>query len=263
MNISLVNTYYPNQKLHTTFTSCAKLYNPKKITNLDIFSKNYIRTTSNIFRDDEDWDYLMKYILLNFFSKKQVNIYSLGCSDGSEPYTYALYLKSKLPKEHLKKFSQIIACDINPEMIRVAKSGFINLSPEDIRNIKKYVKNAGQYLQDTGDPILICGNVYTDQKSFKFSREITKMIKFKKSDILTEVKALEDDGNSVVNIRNVFPYLNNEYVDEILKNLSQKLKTGSMFVFGRYDHQIPNFRNRLHNLGFTSPVSFENFVIKM
>lgn len=261
--ISRVNFNEGKKENYLSFTSCAKIYNPKMISKLDIFSGKNVRTTSSLLRGDIDWDFMMKYIFLNFYDKNKINIYSLACSDGSEPVTYALYLKSKVPDSYSKKVQKILACDIDPEMIRIAKSGKINLYPEDLRNLKKYLKKSFEYFEPIEEPIKIKNNFLTPENGYKIKSDITKMIKFKKSDILTEVKAIEDDGNSVVNIRNVFPYLKKEYINEVLITLSDKLKTGSIFVFGDYEQKIPFFRHRLHKLGFFSPVSHENFVQKL
>lgn len=229
---------------------------------MDIFSGSKVRTTSSPFRNDQDWNFLFEHILWSFLNKRKVNIYSLGCSDGSEPYTYAMFLKSKTPETYYKKFTPIIACDIDPEMIKIAKSGKINLYKDDIDNMKIYLKHIDQYIKKVGAPIKIKNNVSFNENAYEIDPEIRKMVQFKKSDILTELKNINDEGNTVVNIRNVFPYLNSTYIDKVLETLAEKLKSGSIFVFGAYDHRVPNFRKRLHDLGFYSPVMNCNFVQK-
>lgn len=261
MNILPVS-YNHNQPVKTAFTSCTRIYNPKSITKSDIFAGDKVRTTSNLFRQDEDWDFLMKYIFGNFIDKMRVKIYSLGCSDGSEPYTYALFLKDKTPESFYKKFTPIYACDIDPEMIKVAQSGKINLDRYDFCNMKKYIKYGNEYFRHIGTPIKIKNNIIQDEESYEIIPEIKNMVDFKKSDILTEIKKINDDGNSVVNIRNVLPYLSDTHVNEILTTLSERLKTGSMYVFGHFDNRIQNLRQKLHKLGFYSPDADRNFVQK-
>lgn len=253
---------YNNTVNNQNFTSCVKIYDPKTVTDKDIFGSNKVKTTSNVFRYDLDWNLLMKHIFWSFINKDNVNIYSFACSDGSEPYSYALYLIDKVPESYYKKFTPIQACDIDPEMIRIAKSGKINLSINDFHNMKRYIKNPDLYFKNIGMPIKISNNIFNDENAYEIDPEIRAMVKFKKSDILTELKQIEDDGNSVVNIRNVFPYLNESYGNKVLETLAQKLKSGSIFVFGNYDNRVPDFRQKLCELGFYFPIEGANFVQK-
>ena len=43
------------------------------------------RNTTWFFRNDLVWDELAKYLDENFSDSRKVNVYSIGCSDGSEP----------------------------------------------------------------------------------------------------------------------------------------------------------------------------------
>lgn len=263
MNISPVLSFKSDYGYKPNFTSCTKIYNPQKITNLDIFCKDKIMTTSNLFRYDQDWNRLMKYIFWNFVNEKKISICSFACSDGSEPLSYALYLHNKMPKSFYSKYIPIIASDIDPEMIKIAKSGKINLSKYDFENMDKYIKNANLYFTPKGEPIKISNNIYEHEKSYAIDPDIMEMMTFKKSDMLTEVKQLKEDENYIVNIRNVFPYLKQNYRDEVLKTLSQKLKSGNIFVYGHYDYLVPNFKQKLFDLGFFAPYPDANFVQKL
>ena len=262
MRILPLNPYQDKSKYNTSFTSVTRIYKPSKITKHDIFSCNNVRTTSNIFRYDMDWNFLVDHILWNFMNVKKVNIYSLGCSDGSEAYTYALFLANKNLASLVNKFTPIIACDIDPEMIKIAQSGKINLDINDFINMKMHIKCPEKYFKKLDKPVKIKDDLMFDAQGYEVDSKIRNMVKFKKSDILSELKNIEDEGNTVVNIRNVFPYLNEKYINEILETLSKKLKSGSIFVFGHYDNKVPNFRQRLHDLGFFSPNMSCNFVQK-
>ena len=148
-------------------------------------------------------------------------------------------------------------------MIKVAKSGRINLSNADFENIEKYIKNPLRYFTDYGKPIKITNNVDEERYSYKIDSEVHSLIKFKKSDILTEVKKMNPEEYYVLNIKNVFPYLKENYINEVLETMAKKLKSGSIFVYGKYDLLVPNFKNRLLNLGFFEPKQGECFVQKI
>jgi len=263
MNISPVTSYFQTYKTAPNFTSCTKIYNPKNVTNLDIFSGDKVRTTSGVFRYDLNWDKMMQHIFWNFVNEKRINIWSLACSDGSEALSYSLYLHSKAPKSYYSKYIPIYGCDIDPEMIKLAKSGKINLSEDDFENMNKYIKNSHLYFTNTNTPLKINQNIYNNEKAYIIDPMLTDMMTFKKSDILTEVKKIKEDENYVINIRNVFPYLKEEYRNEVLDTLSKKLKRGNIFVYGHYDHLVPNFEKKLQKLGFFHPVEGANFVQKL
>lgn len=262
MNILPVGQSPQNHKYNPKFTSCAKIYNPKKITTLDIFARDKVKTTSEVFRHDLDWEDLMKYIFWNFVGEKEINIACLACSDSSEPLSYALYLHSKTPKSYYDKFC-ITGCDIDPEMVKVAKSGKINLTFDDFINMKKYIKNPQMYFKEHDKKIKISNNIECCGRTYEIDPEIKSMIKIKKSDILTEVKKINPDEYYVLNIRNVFPYLKKSYTDEVLETMAKRLKTGSLFVYGKYDLLVPNLKNKLLKLGFFEPKPGECFVQKM
>lgn len=262
MNILPVSTCFQNKKYQQNFKSCIKIYNPKNVTNLDIFAKDKVRTTSGPFRHDQNWDDFMRYVFWNFEGESKVNISSLACADGSEPLSYALYLYNKTPKSYYGKF-HITASDIDSEMVKVAKSGRINLSDFDFENIGKYIKNPHKYFNNPDKPVKITNNVGNERYSYKIASDVHSLIQFKKSDILKEVKKINPDEYYVLNIKNVFPYLKENYINEVLETMAKKLKSGSIFVYGKYDLLVPNFKSRLLNLGFFEPKQGECFVQKI
>ena len=262
MNILPVSACSQNKKYQPNFKSCIKIYKPKNVTNLDIFAKDKVQTSSCPFRPDQNWNNFMRYIFWNFEGESKVNISSFACADGSEPLSYALYLYDKTPKSYYAKF-RITASDIDPEMVKVAKSGRINLSDEDFKNIEKYIKNPHRYFNDLDKPVKITNNIDSDRYSYKINPDVHSLIKFKKSDILTEVKKINTDEYYVLSIKNVFPYLKENYINEVLETMAKKLKSGSIFVYGKYDLLVPNLKNRLLNLGFFEPKQGECFVQKI
>lgn len=262
MNVSPVGQIYSDYKYNPNFTSCTRIYDPRKITDLDIFVKDKVKTTTGPFRKDQNWDDVMRYIFWNFEGEKKVNIACLACSDNSEPLSYALYLHSKTPKSYYDKFC-ITGSDIDPEMIKIAKSGKINLSFEDFTSMRKYIKNIHQYFKENGAPLKITNNVDYEKMSYKIDPEVHSMMKFKKSDILTEVKNINPKEYYVLSVKNVFPYLKESYTNEVLETMAKKLKSGSLFVYGKYDLLVPNFKNKLLNLGFFEPMPGECFVQKI
>ncbi len=254
MKILPVNTVYNNKN---TFKSSFRVYYPDNYKKYDFFNTNLIRTSTNIFREDLDWDKFIKFLNLHFAYKEKVNSYVMACSDGSEPFTYAMVIKEYLPENMQKKFFPIKASDIDEEVLNVAKSGRINLYPiefllaENISGIDLF-----KYMTDKNVSKVIKGDETSESdeiSSYKVNQELRDVVEFKRSDILTELKNIKDEGNSVVMCRNVFPYLKPSYIDKIILTAKENLKNGSLFVIGNYDG-CTKIEERLLENGFFKPV---------
>ncbi len=92
---------------------------------LDSVTTNLTR----FFRNQPHFDSLVHYVIPklvklkreNPMEKKEIRIWSAGCSTGEEPYTIAMIMKEHLPAE----FSvEILASDISFKSLVVAKQGF-------------------------------------------------------------------------------------------------------------------------------------------
>ena len=254
MKILPVNTVYNNKN---TFKSSFRVYYPDNYKKYDFFNTNLIRTSTNIFREDLEWDKLVKFMKHHFADKEKVNSYVLACSDGSEAFTYAISLMEGLPPEVQKKYFPIKASDIDEEILKIAKEGRINIYPIEFllaENVSEV--DLSKYMTDKSVSKLIKGDEVseTDEiSSYKVKQELLNSIEFKNSDILTELKNLKDEGNSVILCRNVFPYLKPSYVDKVILTAQEMLKVGSLFIIGHYD-EYAKIEEKLLNNGFFKPI---------
>lgn len=207
----------------------------------DSYAQGYVYNCTSLFRNDLDWDKLTKFIVNNFKGKDKINLYSLGCSDGSESYSMAikfLELQKKRPKEHIN-ILPITAIDKDTEMIRLAKSGKINLLMEDISELNKQIgedNNKTQYFKYLTPQELKTTN-YTSYifKTYTVSDDLKDAINFEEGDILETLKNINDNGNTVIMCRNTLPFVDQDYINETVATLSQNLKRGSLFVIGQFD----------------------------
>jgi len=238
---------------------------PKEHKEYNCFEKSIVRTSTNIFREDLNWVKFVKYISSHFMNKEKVNVYSLASSDGSEAYTFAISVMDNVKKNLQPKFFPIIASDIDEEIIKTAKSGRINLLPLEFFFAEKTCGvNLSKYFEEKGVSLEIIGDNISDMdhiSSYKPIKSLKDSVEFKQSDILTELKNIKDDGNSVIMIRNVFPYLNKEYTDEVITQANKSLKKGSLFVIGDYDEKKNIGENLLKN-GFFNPIINENNIFQ-
>ena len=243
-----------NLYTNPTFCSAHRVYAKKAVENFKSFESSHIHTTTNLFREDLDWLHLINYAIRHFADKAKVNTYSLACSDGSEAYTFAIAIMEKC-KENFAKFLPVKAFDIDPEMLNAAKSGRINIYGGEFNvvdrlgiNMRKYFINPAYPKQFTDDEVYY----YVNSSSYEPVQCLKDGVEFKQSDILTELKKIEDDGNSIVMCRNVLPYLDKNYINEIAEIAGKKLKKGSLFVIGNYDQRTDIEAKMLEN-GFYKP----------
>ena len=155
MSFQLTNLYLPPAKnIFTGFVNDMqispitfnKTYNINHKANnrwiYDKSGKELYKTTTYFFRDDLDWESLIKYICDKYKNVPKVNFINHACSNGLEPLSFLMGLMIFSP-ENVKKFTPIIAKDINPENILMAKKGECGASSDDFLRI--YKMTGGRY----------------------------------------------------------------------------------------------------------------------
>ena len=86
-----------------------------------VYTKLYdYKNHTTFFRNDRFWNGLTYFLTEHFKNTKKVNVYSFGCSDGSEPYTFIMRMLNSFEKKP-EKFFPIIARDFDSEAIQRAK----------------------------------------------------------------------------------------------------------------------------------------------
>ena len=245
------------------FKSCTRAYNPIILKSADCFEKDIVRTSTNILREDLEWNVLMKFIKQHFANKEKVNVYSLAASDGSEAYSFVVSVLDWLPQELHNKFLPVFASDIDKEVINSAKSGRINLYSAEIYRAERYYGiNTNKYFTEPKASVFLNGDYISESEyvsSYKVADIVRNSVKFKQSDILTELNNIKDDGNSIVMCRNVFPYLNKEYTEKIINTAKHNLKEGSLFIIGDFDLTVGT-DGKLAKNGFFQPLFNGSFI---
>lgn len=251
MKIMPVNTYQTKQP---NFQSCFRVYASESLKNTKCFRTDLVRTSTNLFREDLDWFGLAKFIKTHFADKKKVNIYSMACSDGSEAYTMAISLFENLPEDVQSKFLPIIASDIDKKVLDLAQTRRLNLETiEFLTSERMYNCRIDKYFKNPRSIVMLDGDVISESDTMLSYQPIYKLayaVKFHQSDILTELNKIQDDGNSVVMCRNVFPYLSDAYTDEVVQTAKNKLKKGSLLIIGDYDAYSKDLDVKFLNNGF-------------
>ena len=134
-----------------------------------------------------------------------------------------------------QKFFPIHASDIDTEMIKTAKSGFIPCNKADFRRIKSNLS------VDTMEKFeIIDMGMFADiryRQVFRASDELKSKVTFKNADIAEEIKDVNAQ-NSLVFCRNFWPYLGREKTTKVLSELLQKLDNSSLIVIGEFDRTV-------------------------
>lgn len=172
------------------------------------------------FREEEHFQFLVSDIIPNLIKenpkKREIRLWSAGCSTGEEPYTLAIALSEAFQKYPDKTFN-IFASDLSTKAIYKASRGIYDIDeietlPDDLKK-KYFQKGRGKY------------------SSYVRVKPILKHhIDFRRHNLL---KTLESEDNfDVIFCRNVMIYFDFDTKQRVVNRLSEKLKKGGYFISG-------------------------------
>lgn len=177
---------------------------------------------SRFFRDKEVFDTLETSVLpaiLKNGEKKGLNVWSIGCASGEEPYSLALLWKNSFERNWPQILFSVLATDIDERMLQRAEEG-------------RYKKSS---LRETPQTIF---EIYFKKGDgfFILNPSVRKSVEFKRHDILSEDPF---PGMDIIFCRNLaFTYFSKESQMEVLKKMFSSLKERGYLVTGR-DESLP------------------------
>jgi len=200
-------------------------------------------TISKFFRDRKVWDFLRDHVLSSLLQAHRtnpVNIWSIGCCNGEEPYSLAI-ISEQLAKnneqfDHRKHVS-ILATDRNPEVLERAKKG-------------RYP--AGSLKELTQDEIdaFFQKTHRTDDEEYKIIDKLKQYITFEQRDIK---KSLPDQVFDIILCRNlVFTYFSKEKQRQFLEQLMPHMAAHGFLIIGSNEKLPPS--NTLKKVTKTHPI---------
>lgn len=198
-----------------------RLNTPKDYINLikesnnerKILKEHILIGVTEFFRDIEVFNKLEDTVYPNIdFDKKEVRIWSAGCSTGEEAYSLAISLKEYMLKNNLSSSIKIFATDINELSIAIASKGYYETNKVvdlNVELLKKYFENSkdGYYVND----------------------EIRRMVSFSKHDVLNDPPFTNID---MISCRNLLIYLNEQAQRIVFQRFSFSLKNGGYLLLG-------------------------------
>ncbi len=206
------------------------------------------------------WNKFFNHIIEKYRNTPKVNVFSLAASDGSEAYSIAMILISKLGVEGAKKYFPITAVDFDKTITRNARKGFMNLSAKDESRINKYTGNQlNKFFERTSQTFLSdkIGSSENQELLTKFKTKpvLQDKVIFITEDVNTYVEKIPDKNNLIF-CRNCWPYLW-KTCDIFAQNLSKKIDKNSFLVIGNFDNLCCPM-NIKHCYGFSMNKDFKN-----
>ena len=186
------------------------------------------KTTTYYFRDDIDWEPLIKYICKKYENVPKVHFINHICSNGMEPLSFLMSILIHAP-EHIKKFTPILAKDINEENINMAKKGICGASSEDFLRVDRMTKGCYKYflnLKQSDDS--------KDLFIMSPKKVLTEKVIFEQGDIFEDIEKMPRE-NTFLSCRNFWFYLPLHKQEEIASRLGKHFASGSSVLLGYMD----------------------------
>ena len=194
------------------------------------------RNTTWFFRNDLVWDELAKYLDENFSDSRKVNVYSIGCSDGSEPYSMAAAIK--INSQNPDKFLPISASDYDEEIMKAIKKGVYPITSGERSSMVKNTKGRwDEYFENDGPNFI------------KPKNTLKKEVNFSLNDAISTVNEVKY-GDNVFMCRNFWPYLEAKDRIELAGKLREKMNKNSLLIIGAFDRQAIMLERMLMACGF-------------
>lgn len=152
-----------------------------------------------------------------------LRIWSAGCSSGEEPYSIALLLQEDFRKELLRFPTNIMATDLDEEMIRRGREG--------IYDFKALKELQPQLIEKYFIPL--------SDGRYKILDKAKKLVTFKKRNIMEDKVYSEQD---IIFCRNILIYFAREQQEQILLKLASALSKGGFLILGKAETLIAESR---------------------
>ncbi len=173
---------------------------------------NYLTiNTSTFYRDDKIYDYLETTAMKNLLSRfNHLNIWSMGCSHGEEPYSLALILD----KLGALQRASILASDIDEKALEMARLG-------------KYARNQLEKVP----PAIFEKGFINKEDGFYINPKYKRAVTFQKHNLLEPIyKKMQPKQLALC--RNVFIYFKTEVQEWIVEQVAELVPSGGYFVIG-------------------------------
>lgn len=196
---------------------------------MERLKEDFSINVTEMFRDPLFFLHFRKVIVPILRNYPEIRIWHAGCSTGEEVYSMAILLK----EEGLYDRAKIYATDINPNVLRIAKSGEIPLS-----NMRKYTSN---YFEAGGKRAFSEYYKVRDNK-VQFHPSLSKNTVFAEHNLVTDSSFNEFQ---VILCRNVLIYFNKALQDKVHELFYESLSISGILGLG--NKETISFTKRAEN----------------
>jgi len=197
----------------------------------DTFSSFLERITVNVtsmFRNPDFFCELKNVVLPILASYPVIRIWHAGCSTGQEVYSMCILLK----EAGLLHRTNIYATDINPQNIKTARSGIMQMS-----DMKDYTRD--YYL--AGGKANFSDYYQIQNNQPVINKELLSKVIFSRHNLATESSFNEFN---LILCRNVMIYFNRQLQDKVVGLFSDSLVTGGFMALGDKESLLASAHNK-------------------
>ncbi|WP_045211830.1 CheR family methyltransferase [Desulfonatronovibrio magnus] len=206
-------------------------FGPNKQKEVEIFCEKMTTNETSFFRDAKQLGVFRMAVLapmlqkLKQSGKKQIHIWSAGCSSGEEPYTLSIMLHEMLKMSIMGWRIRITANDISSAMIAKAKKGLY--SEHSLRNTSKDIINR-YFTKEPG--------------GYLVHPKIKKNIVFEKINLNDTAALKKIPKSQIVFCRNVIIYFDPPMKKKVINSFYDNLVPQGYLVLGHSEslHSITN-----------------------
>lgn len=216
---------------HTLESTAGEL---EKLQLIDVITTN----KTNFYRESDHFDYLQKSAIPELEkireneARRELNIWSAGCSTGEEAYTLSIILNEISSKKRNFQFS-ILATDISHSCLSTGSRGIytekqVEIIPLELR--KKYLLRS----RNSTDGLVQMGQA------------LRQNIRFKSLNLMDE-RFVMNEKMDVIFCRNVMIYFNNQVREELVARFENQLIDGG-YLFVGHSESLNGIKNSLHQV---------------
>ncbi|NDV27969.1 protein-glutamate O-methyltransferase CheR [Desulfovibrio sp. JC010] len=210
-----------NLKSYSAYINYLKNHNKGKTEELSMLTELITTNETSFFRDNSQLKVFRNHTLKkiidesNKTGRREIKIWSAGCSSGEEPYTLAIILHEALKDEIRKWRISITANDISTNVLKMAQKGIYTrhaLRTTPIHIVKKYFKDRGNEV-------------------FQLNPEVKRLVRFGKINLNLDRDVARIPKSNVIFCRNVIIYFDKNMKKKVLSNFHNNLlDNGHLYV---------------------------------
>lgn len=181
--------------------------------------ENLTINVTKFFRSEDFWEKMKEVVDERFGERRNLEVWSAGCSKGHEPYTLAIIF------DELDIDATILATDISSDVIEYAKKGVYR--KKSMENVSEERKD--KYFERTNE-------------GWEVDEKIKEKVKFREHDVISG-KII--GGFDVITCRNTIKFFEKAIQETVFINIHKSLKKDGVFGLGAAESMHKQFKGEL------------------